>query len=89
MKEYTLIRELPAGEGFADITFLPRQKTDNPAMIIELKYDETAESAIDQIKSKKYTGALREYSGNILLVGISYDKKTKKHTCRIENVVLV
>ena len=89
MKEYTLVRELPAGEGFADIAFLPRQKTDNPAMIIELKYDETAESAIDQIKSKKYTGALREYSGNILLVGISYDKKTKKHTCRIENAVLV
>lgn len=84
MEEYTLIRELPAGEGFADIAFLPREHTDHPAMIIELKYDKSAESAINQIKEKRYAGALKEYSGNILLVGINYDAKTKKHTCCIE-----
>ena len=86
IEKYTLIRELPAGEGFADIAFLPKKQTDCPAMIVELKYDKTAESAIDQIKKKKYTGVLGDYSGNILLVGINYDKKSKKHECKIEKI---
>ena len=88
MKDYVLIRELPTGEGFADIAFLPRQKTDSPALLIELKYDHTAESAIDQIKAKKYAGKLLEYGRNVLLVGISYDKKTKQHLCKIEEAVI-
>lgn len=88
MKDYVLIRELPTGEGFADIAFLPRQHTDSPALLVELKYDHTAESAIDQIKAKKYAGKLTAYNGNVLLVGISYDRKTKRHQCRIETALL-
>ena len=57
-------------------------------MLVELKYDHTAESAIDQIKAKKHTGKLLEYGGTALLVGISYDKKTKQHLCKIEEAVI-
>ncbi len=88
MKDYVLIREFPTGEGFADIVFLPRQHTDSPALLVELKYDHTAESAIDQIRTRKYTGKLMDYSGTVLLVGISYDRKTRLHQCRIEDAVL-
>lgn len=82
---YTIVRELPTGKGFADLTFIPRKKyPDKPAMVIELKWDQSADTAISQIKRKQYTDALQEYKGNILLVGISYDKQTKKHTCVID-----
>ncbi len=83
---YTVIRELPSGKGFADLTFLPRQGSDKPAMIIELKYNKTADSAIQQIKARRYEGALKDYQGNLLLVGINYDKSDKKkhHSCAIE-----
>lgn len=83
-KDYTLIRELPAGKGFADVIFLPRKHTDKPAMIVELKWDKSASGAIAQIKNKKYEGALDEYTGNLLLVGINYNKNSKKHECIIE-----
>ena len=53
-------------------------------MIVELKYDKSAEGAIAQIKEKKYVESLKEYQGNLLLVGINYDKETKKHCCVIE-----
>lgn len=86
MNEYTLIRELPTGKGYADIVFLPRRHSDKPAMIVELKYQKSAEGAIHQIKEKRYLKGLEEYKGNLLLVGINYDKKTKMHTCRIERV---
>jgi hypothetical protein len=86
MNEYTLIRELPSGEGYADIVFLPRKYSEKPAMVIELKWNRSAESAIEQIKKKKYTGVLEEYRGNVLLVGINYDKKKKEHQCRIEQI---
>ncbi len=81
---YTAIRELPTGKGFADIVYLPRKYVDKPAIIIELKWNKDAEGAISQIKAKQYIHALEEYQGNILLVGINYDKKDKKHSCLIE-----
>ena len=82
---YTMIRELPTGRGFADIVFMPRPKyADKPALVIELKWNQTAETAIRQIKEKKYVKALEGYSGQVLLVGISYDKETRKHSCEIE-----
>lgn len=84
VNEYTLIRELPAGMGYADIVFLPRKHSDKPAMVVELKYDKTAESAIEQIRNRRYPEALKEYHGNLLLVGISYRKDNKKHSCIIE-----
>lgn len=84
---YTEIRELPTGKGFADIVYLPRKNhLDKPAMIVELKWDKSAEGAIEQIKNKKYVKAVEEYSGNLLLIAINYDKKTKQHECEIEEV---
>lgn len=83
-RDYNLIREMPAGKGFSDMVFLPKKTSLKPAIILELKWDKTAEGAIDQIKNKQYVSALREYKGNILLVGINYGKKEKKHQCRIE-----
>ena len=83
-KDYTLIRELPTGKGFADIVFLPRKHTDKPALIVELKWDRSAQGAIDQIKQKHYIDALKDYTGNLLLVGINYNKETKEHQCKIE-----
>lgn len=82
---YTVHRELAGGKGFADLVFIPRKRfADRPALLVELKWDESAESAIVQIKEKGYVCALEEYRNNLLLVGINYDKKTKKHRCKIE-----
>ena len=82
---YTIVRELPTGKGFADICMIPRkQYADKPAVVIELKWDKSASGALDQIKEKHYGRVLRDYQGNLLLVGINYDKKTKKHECVIE-----
>jgi hypothetical protein len=84
---YTQVRELPTGKGFADIVFLPRKNhLDKPALVVELKWDRSAEGAIAQIQEKKYVKALEEYHGNVLLVGVNYDVKTKKHACEIEIV---
>ncbi|MBE6853995.1 MAG: hypothetical protein E7505_11150 [Ruminococcus sp.] len=84
---YTVIRELPGGKGFADIALIPRADSGNkPAMIIELKYDKDADTAIRQIKEKRYAGALKGYGEEVILVGVSYDRESKKHECVIENV---
>ena len=48
------------------------------------KYNQSAEGAIAQIKEKRYVESLKDYQGNLLLVGINYDKETKKHSCVIE-----
>ncbi len=40
--------------------------------------------AIQQIKDRDYVQAVGNHTGDILLVGISYDKKSKKHRCMIE-----
>lgn len=86
-KDYKIIREMPAGYGFADIVFLPLPHTDKPAIVVELKYAKTADTAIQQIKNQNYIQAVEEYSGKILLVGIDYDKVNKKHSCKIGTVV--
>jgi ribosomal protein S8 len=85
VNDYTVIRELPSGLGFADIVYLPKKHTDKPAMLIELKYNKNAKAAIDQIKEKKYPKSLQDYKGNMLLVGINYNKETKEHSCIIED----
>lgn len=87
--DYEIIRELPSGKGFADLAFLPRRNTDRPAMLIELKYNKNADSAIRQIRENRYEGRLKKYFGNLLLVGINYEKdargqNNKRHTCIIE-----
>ncbi|MBQ8515093.1 MAG: AAA family ATPase [Ruminococcus sp.] len=86
-KSYVMYRELAGGKGFADLVFIPRKECQAPAFIVELKWNKSAEAAIDQIKQKKYTESLKDYSGEILLVGLSYDKDAeKRHTCVIERV---
>ncbi|MDE5697221.1 MAG: ATP-binding protein [Lachnospiraceae bacterium] len=87
-KDYKLIRELPSGKGFADVVFLPLPHTDKPAMVVELKYDKSVSAAIQQIKDRQYTQALEDYAGEILLVGVNYDKgnPNKPHSCLIEKV---
>lgn len=76
---------MPAGKGFADIVLVPRRNVDKPAIVLELKYNRSAETAISQIKNKQYPDALREYVGEVVLVGISYDK-AKGHTCKIDRI---
>ena len=82
------IRELPTGRGFADFVFLPKAEYSEgyPALLVELKWNQSAEAALAQIKEKKYPESLVQYTGNILLVGINYDKKNKKHQCLIEEM---
>lgn len=89
-KDYRMIRELPTGRGFADVVFLPLPSRGKPAMVIELKYDKSACAAIQQIKDRQYTKALKGYSGEILLVGVNYDKdsESKPHSCKIDRVAI-
>ena len=85
---YNIVREFPAAKGFADMVFIPRANAGNrPAMVVELKYNQSADSVINQIKERRYQGALSGYSDKILLVGVNYDadgEDKKKHTCVIE-----
>ena len=81
---YIVHRELASGKGFADIVMVPRKNVDSPALVVELKYNKDADAAIDQIRRKQYPAKLEEYEGNLLLVGVNYDKETKTHSCRIE-----
>lgn len=84
--DYVIHRELASGKGFADLVFIPRKYVDRPAMIVELKYDKDADSAISQIHRNEYKGKALEYSDNLILVGINYDKKSKTHSCLIERM---
>lgn len=87
LNKYTNIKEMTAGKGFADSVYIPIPAAKNyPALVIELKHNKDVRSAIKQIKEKKYSKALENYSGEILLVGITYDEETKKHKCKIERV---
>ncbi|MCX4315550.1 MAG: AAA family ATPase [Lachnospiraceae bacterium] len=85
----TPIQELPTGKGFADVVYLPRQRESAkyPALVIELKWNQSAEGAIKQIREKRYASWVEGYTGEILLVGISYDWKEKKHSCVVERHV--
>ena len=84
--DYIFHREYQTGTGFADLVLMPRKNTATPAVIVELKYDDTVDTAIDQIHRRQYPQKVAEYTGDMLLVGISYDRKTKEHRCRIERL---
>ena len=84
--DYVVHRELATGKGFADLVMIPRKNVDGPAIILELKYDKNADAAIDQILRKQYPAKVAEYTGELLLVGINYDKKEKTHQCHIERI---
>ena len=82
--DYVFHRELPTGKGFADLVLMPRKMSDKPAILLELKKDLSAYAAIEQIHRKEYQGKVLQYDGRVILVGINYDSKSKKHECKIE-----
>ena len=86
VNDYEIVAEMPAGTGYADLVFLPVRTSDRPAVVVELKYNQSAETAIEQIRRRRYPKSLERYAGRILLAGISYDRgdPDKKHTCVIE-----
>lgn len=90
--EYVLLEELPAGVGYADMVYLPKKDSGLPALVIELKWNQTAQGAIEQIKARNYPEAIRKYGGDILMVGINYDKEAapgqRHHTCIIERYIM-
>lgn len=85
---YVRFEELASGKGYTDILFLPGPESSKPALIIELKWDKSAQGAISQIKKKNYAQVLSKfhYRGRLLLVGINYNSHTKKHYCKIEEI---
>ena len=85
------IRELPTGRGFADFIFIPKPeyRTDYPALVVELKWNKDAETALQQIKKKEYPESLEKYTGDILLVAINYNKSDKEHECIIEQCLKI
>ena len=83
LNKYTVIKEMTTGKGFADVVFIPFVP-DMPAMIIELKHSKCAQSALNQIRDKRYFDSLKDYKGGLLFVGVNYDEKDKTHECKIE-----
>ena len=83
---YLKVEELPTGHGIADVVFIPKRDTSLPAMIVELKWNKTADGAIKQIKERHYPELLGDYVGEMMLVGINYDEETKEHSCKIEKI---
>ena len=89
---YTLIQELDTGKGYADLVYIPAPEYANkPVILIELKYEKDAQTAVEQIKKQDYPAGLEHYKGNIIIVGINYDREKtntstnfKHHSCKIE-----
>ncbi len=89
--QYLKVEELPSGKGIADVVYLPKPKSLLPALVIELKWNKSSEganncSAIRQIKERNYPAVLKDYGGETVIVGISYDAKKKEHSCVIERI---
>lgn len=84
VEHFFRMEELPSGHGYADVVYFPKKASSMPLLLIELKWNKTEKGAIAQIKEKDYPGILEDYGGDILLVGINYDTKSRKHTCKIE-----
>ncbi len=86
LEDFKRVDELPSGHGYADVVYIPKIKTNLPVLVIELKWNKSAQSAIRQVKNKDYPHLFQDYKGDILLVGVNYNEKTKKHTCTIEKI---
>ena len=85
--DFMEVDEFPAGIGYVEMVFMPKQGSAMQVILIELKWNKTSESAMNQIRDRNYPQAFKNYGGDIYLVGINYDADTKKHTCRIEKHV--
>ena len=82
--QYARVEELPSGNGIADVVFLPKRRSSLPAMVVEMKWNKSAGGALRQIKDRDYPKILKNYGGEVILVGINYDSEAKEHTCVIE-----
>jgi len=87
VNDYIIHREYATGKGFADLVLIPRKNVTSPAVVIELKYNKDADTAISQIKRQQYPDKVAQYTDNLLLVGINYDRDSKQHDCHIEQYV--
>ena len=83
---YTIISELPAGKGYANVVFIP-YIPNVPAMIVELKRNQSIGAALQQIESRQYFNVMDKYQGDLLLVAVNYDEKTNVHNCEIKKFV--
>ena len=81
--DWACVDELPSGRGYADVAYLPRAGSGKPALLVELKWDKPVSAAIDQVVARDYPQVLRDLGVPILVVAVTYDAKTKEHTCRI------
>ena len=86
MDKFAEIEELPSGHGCADLVYLPKRYQRVPALVVVLKRDKPVDSALDQIRRRSYPKVLESYGGPLLLVGVTYDAKTKEHRCSIERM---
>ena len=82
--EYACIEEFPGGKGYVDVAYLPKRGSQLPALVVELKWNKPVESAIGQIRSRGYYEPIRGLDVPLLLVGVTYDAKTREHRCRID-----
>ncbi len=84
--QYLKVEELPSGKEIADVVYLPKRRSLLPALVVELKWNKSSEGAIRQVKERNYPAVLKDYGGEIVLVGIAYDAKKKAHSCVIERI---
>ncbi|MCM1188818.1 MAG: AAA family ATPase [bacterium] len=84
--QYLKVEELPSGKGIADVVYLPKRKSRLPVLVVELKWNQSAEGAIRQIRERNYPAVWKDYGGEVVLAGINYDAKTKEHSCVIERI---
>ncbi len=86
---YTLIQELDTGKGYADLVYIPSPKyADKPVILIELKYEKDAQTAVDQIRQQNYPANLEHYKGNIIIVGISYNREISNTATNLSTIVV-
>ena len=86
IEQYLKVEELPSGKGIADVVYLPKRRSTLPALVVELKWNKSSEGAIRQGKERNSPAVLKDYGGEIVLVGIGYDAKKKAHSCVIERI---
>jgi hypothetical protein len=81
--DWACVDEMPSGHGYADVAYLPRRGSGKPALLVELKWDRPVGAAVDQVLARDYPQALRDLGVPVLVVAVTYDAKTKEHSCRI------
>ena len=86
--QYARVEELPSGRGLADVVYLPRKRSGLPPMVIEMKWNQSSAGAIGQIRTRDYAKLPAELAGDVVLVGVNYDEKTKTHSCQIERTTI-